>query len=78
MQQRLVAINDQGRRVGETHPRAKFTDHEVELMRKLRGAGWSFDRLAAAFECAKATVADICHGRIRSQVATGVRRVPFG
>ena len=32
---KLVAVNDQGRRIGETHPRAKLTDHEVDLIRDL-------------------------------------------
>lgn len=37
-----VAVNEHGRRIGESHPRAKLTDHEVDLMREL------FDELTAA------------------------------
>lgn len=29
---RLVKINEQGRRIGESHPRAVLTDHEVGLL----------------------------------------------
>lgn len=29
---RLVKKNDQGRRIGESHPRAVLLDHEVELL----------------------------------------------
>jgi hypothetical protein len=29
---KLVAINELGRRIGETHGRAKLTDHDVELI----------------------------------------------
>ena len=78
MSLRLVLVNDRGRRVGESHPRAKLSNREVRLMLELRGQGLSFDRLARVFECAKSTAADICHGRNRSQVATQVRRVPYG
>lgn len=30
-----VLVNEKGRRVGETHPRARLTDHEVDLIREL-------------------------------------------
>lgn len=32
---REVQVNERGRRIGETHPRAKFTDHEIDLIREL-------------------------------------------
>ena len=32
---KLVAINELGRRIGETHGRAKLSDHDVELMLSL-------------------------------------------
>lgn len=35
---------------GEQHPRAKLSDHEVELMRELRAQGKSYRWLAAKFE----------------------------
>lgn len=28
-------VNEQGRRIGESHPRATLTDHEVELLQTL-------------------------------------------
>lgn len=31
----LVKINEQGRRVGESHPRAALLDHEVDLLMEL-------------------------------------------
>jgi hypothetical protein len=33
----LVKINEHGRRIGESHPRAVLTDHEVELLLGLLG-----------------------------------------
>lgn len=32
---KLVKINEFGRRIGECHPRAVLTDHEVELLGRL-------------------------------------------
>jgi hypothetical protein len=31
----VVAVNERGRRIGESHPRAKLTDREVDLLREL-------------------------------------------
>jgi hypothetical protein len=32
VKEQLVKFNEQGRRIGESHPRATLTDHEVELL----------------------------------------------
>lgn len=55
--------------VGERHHRAKFSDHEVYLMRELRDEGMKLSEIAEKFETAKSTVSDICSGRRRSQYA---------
>lgn len=34
---KLVKINERGRRIGESHPRATLTDHEVDLLLVLLG-----------------------------------------
>lgn len=75
---RLVAVNDRGRVIGQDHPRAILSDHEIELLLALRGEGRSFGWLAAKFEIGKSTAADICNGRIRGQVAVGTKRKPYG
>jgi hypothetical protein len=31
----LVGVNERGRRVGQDHPQARFSDHEIELIRDL-------------------------------------------
>lgn len=32
-----VKINEHGRRIGESHPRAVLSDHEIELLQELLG-----------------------------------------
>jgi hypothetical protein len=72
---RTVGVNDIGRRVGDSHPNAKLTDADVELLRALHGEGWGYRRLAAKFEVSKSLVRYIIKGRWRGQVATDWRRV---
>lgn len=72
---KLIGINDDGRRVGQDHHRAKFTDHEVELMRQMNDNGMSFYRIARVMECGETTVRDICNHRRRAQVPTQFKRV---
>lgn len=47
---REVQVNEQGRRIGETHPRAKFTDHEIDLIRELAEEGMTYREICAKFE----------------------------
>lgn len=56
-----VAVNEQGIRLGETHPNAELTDHEVDLMRELREKdSMSYALLAEKFEVPIPTVQKIC------------------
>lgn len=75
MTTRTIAINDIGRRVGDSHHNAKLTDSEVNLLLALHGEGWGYRRLAAKFEMSKSHVRDIVKGRRRGQVATNWRVV---
>jgi DNA invertase Pin-like site-specific DNA recombinase len=65
----LVALNEAGRRIGESHPRAKLLDHEVDLVHELLEAGMSYTEVAAKFDVSKSCVAHIATGRRRSQIA---------
>jgi DNA-binding NarL/FixJ family response regulator len=47
-----------GFRYGENHPNARYTDAEVENVRKLRDDGWGYKRIAAKMEMAVRTVRD--------------------
>jgi len=56
----FVAVNEQGMRIGENHPNADLTDHEVDLIRELREGGMSLTMIAAKFEKPKSTIHMIC------------------
>ena len=62
------AKNCNGRLRGECHPRAKLTDHEVQLMRELRVRyGWGYGRIAKKMECSKSQAQRICNNRQRRE-----------
>ena len=74
MKRKRVAVNEQGRRIGEGHPRAKLTDADVDLIHELAAAGLSCRVIASKFDDIKGgisweTVRDILRGRRRGQTA---------
>lgn len=73
--QKLVALNDKGRRIGENHPRARLTDAEVDLVLSLLDDGLSYSQVAEKMDVSKSCIAHIATGRRRSQVAVRVLRV---
>lgn len=74
-----VGVNDLGRRCGETHHRAKLSDHDVDLMRELAEdtvlddgtilPGLTYGQLAEKFEVSRGTAFDIVKCRRRYAVA---------
>lgn len=74
---RLVAVNEQGRRIGEDHQRAKISDETVGRLRELHEAqGLGSRRLAKMFGLNRRTVQDILRYRTRAQwVARAIRVV---
>lgn len=64
---RLVALNDRGQRIGDTHPQAKYSNGEVAAVLALRDQGMSYQQIAKACEMPKSTVACICRGDRRCQ-----------
>ena len=48
------------------HPNQKYSDAEIELVRKLYGPGMGYKRLAKKMEMPVATVQSICTYRRRS------------
>jgi hypothetical protein len=64
----IVRVNELGLRIGEDHQHALYTDHEVELVRRLWDDGLSYGKIARAMEMPKSTVRDICTCRRRAQV----------
>lgn len=73
--QKLVALNENGRRIGESHPRAKLLDSEVDQVLALLDAGLSYAQVAEKFDVSKSCVAHIATGRRRSQIIDRTVRV---
>lgn len=72
--QLLFGYTERGSPVGETHPRAKLTDHDCDLIRELAEnneltgeKGLSYSVIAEKFDCSKSTVRDIIKCRRRYQ-----------
>jgi predicted DNA-binding protein (UPF0251 family) len=72
---RLVPVNDRRRRIGEQHPRSVLTDHEVELVHRLREEGLTLAEIARKMEVSKGCVWKIVSGYRRGQVPAGWVRV---
>ena len=45
-----MLVNERGRRIGESHPRARLTDREIDLIRELCEEGLSYRQIAKTFE----------------------------
>lgn len=69
-----VAVNANGRRIGETHPRARYCDYEIDMVWALHEEGWGYGRISVAMEMSKSQVRRILRGENRAQAARLVRR----
>lgn len=72
MPKHLIGVNNAGRRVGEYHPLAILSDHDVELLIGLRDSDpvlWSYSKLAVKFDISKSQARNIIKGRQRAQRA---------
>lgn len=82
--QKLIAVNEKGLRIGETHHRAKFSDADIDLIRELHeptlnhdgttSPGLSYSLIADKMGCSKSTVRDIIKCRRRFQFAARWKR----
>ena len=80
MQYKMVFVNDQGKRIGQDHHRAKLTDSDIDLIFELRDAGLSYLEIAGKFDdieggISRSTIRDIIKGRRRAQLPAATRRV---
>lgn len=66
MRKKMRAMGAARYRRGDEHPGAALTDAEVDLVRELNEAGWSYSALADKFEVSKSTIAGICQCRRRA------------
>ncbi len=64
---KIVAVNERGQRIGETHPQARYSNGEVAGVLALRDQGLSYSQIATACQMPKSTVAHICRGNRRCQ-----------
>ena len=64
----LVPLNRAGRRIGEGHQNARYTDHEVDLVRRLRDGGMPYRRIARKMDMPLSTVWAICACEIRAEI----------
>lgn len=73
---RMVAVNERGYRIGDSHQRAKLTDEQVEQIRELFEDGFhSYRRLAKMFTVNRGTIRDIVTFRRRNQYAERWKKV---
>lgn len=70
MKRRLVGVDANGNRVGEDHPKARLSDHDIDLIRQLHDEGLGYRTLARKFECDKSTIRDVVKCRRRFATAT--------
>ena len=71
----IVGLNEHGKRVGESHHRAKLTDHEIDLIRDLYEDGMSVSEIARKFEIQKSHCWDICHYVVRCQTVSRFKEI---
>ena len=76
MQGTLVAINERGFRIGDTHHNAKVPDEIVNRIRDLHeDQGIGYRKLARMFNLKRAFIQKVCKYRIRAQVASAWQRI---
>ena len=63
-------VNDEGRRIGEGHPRARYTDATVEEILRLNADGVSSQSVAVVLGMPPSTVRSIVNGQARRQEPT--------
>jgi len=78
MKTRVVVVNEAGRRIGESHPRARLTDHEIDLIRELHEEGLGYKKIAVKFETSPGHVRSIVKCTKRAQIADRAKRIPAG
>lgn len=75
MERRLIAISETGRRIGETHPHAKLSDADVDLIFELRASGLSMAAIGVKLGVQKACIWKIIHGYARAHTPADWRPV---
>lgn len=69
-----VRVNERGLRIGESHPGAKLSDADVELLLADREGGMSLGALAKKWGLSKSGVKGIVDGKRRGQIGPSVEK----
>jgi hypothetical protein len=77
---KVVAVNERGYRIGESHHNAKLTQEEIDMIFYLHEQGLGTRTIAAKFDDGKTvsrtTVRNVLKGRKRAQIPYAYKRVP--
>jgi DNA invertase Pin-like site-specific DNA recombinase len=73
-ERKMVQIGEYGRCVGESHGRAKLSDHEIDLVRQLREEGMPAAEIAEKFEVSKRYVYKLANYERRACVISEWKR----
>lgn len=61
-----VKRNANGYRIGDSHHNSRYTDHEIDLVHRLRAQGWKIREIAAKMGMSRGHVCDIINLRART------------
>lgn len=70
-----VAVNDNGRAIGEDHARAKYLDTDVEHALELRAEGYTLREISRMLDMPIRTIRGYLDGSRRSQSVAGWKMV---
>jgi ribosome-binding protein aMBF1 (putative translation factor) len=72
----LIAVNEYGKRIGQSHHNARILDSVVLSIRIAREERkLSYNKLAVMFNLGKSTIQKICNYERRAQIPRGYKRV---
>lgn len=71
---KMVQIGEYGKRVGESHGRAKLSDHEIDLVRQLKEEGMPAGEIAAKMEISRRYVYKLVNYERRASIVAEWRR----
>lgn len=71
----IVPIGEKGQRLGEFHPKAKYSDREISILFNLRDRGFGYKKLSAILGMPIGTVKSICRGAARNQTPADYREI---
>lgn len=70
-----VPVNSEGRRINMGHPKARFSDADIEVIQQMHETGLGYRRIARAFKTSPSSIQSILTCRTRSQWADRVKPV---